>query len=53
MSVLEKSVTELEANVPWLLKYHAIKAKITRVAYESYLREGFTPKQALELCKDM
>lgn len=48
---LAAAVAELRDRAPGVIEYNRIMAKVQREAYLAYVAEGFTPKQALELCK--
>lgn len=41
----------LRRNLPTILEFHVIDARIKRAKYDAYMAEGFDEKQALELCK--
>lgn len=45
------AVKGLRENMPALMEYEAIQAKITWRKFCALQAEGFTPQQALELCK--
>lgn len=47
------AVSELRGRLPAMIEYQKVMARLQRETYEAYLREGFTPKQALELVKDI
>jgi hypothetical protein len=49
---MKKQLKILKDNLPEHLEFMWIKAKLKREGYMAYLSEGFTPEQALELCKD-
>lgn len=38
-------------NIPVIIEFEKYTAKVRRAKYEFYLGEGFSPEQALELCK--
>lgn len=48
-----KAVAELRRAIPALQEYNRLIASVQRDAYKAYIKEGFTPAQALELCKGM
>jgi len=48
---IEKELEKLKKNLPTIIEIAEIQAKMVRISYESYLKEGFTKTQALELCK--
>lgn len=39
-------------NVPFLIEYQVLQAKVTRAKYLALLTEGFNEKQAIALCKE-
>lgn len=41
----------MRRTLPLLTEYHQLDAKIKRAKYDALLAEGFSPDQALELCK--
>jgi hypothetical protein len=48
-----QAVAELRRAIPALQEYNRLIASVQRNAYVAYIKEGFTPAQALELCKAM
>lgn len=52
-SALAAAVEQLKRDHDLILAHHRQLAKIQRAAYLAYVREGFTPKQALEMTKEM
>jgi hypothetical protein len=48
---LAAQVAELRGLLPARIEYQRIMARLQRSAFDAYLAEGFTPEQALELCK--
>lgn len=50
---LAAAVDEFERKLPAMVRHHALVAKLQRAAYQHYLDEGFTAKQALELAKSI
>lgn len=52
-STLAAAVEQLKRDHDLIVAHHRQLAKIQREAYLAYVREGFTPKQALELIKEM
>lgn len=48
---LRAAVEEMRRTLPLLTEYHQLDAKIKRAKYDALLAEGFSPNQALELCK--
>lgn len=50
---LAADVAELRDLLPARIEYQKVMAKLQREAYLAYIDAGFTPKQALELVKDL
>lgn len=50
---LAADVAELRSLLPARIEYQRVMAKLQREAYQAYIAEGFTPKEALELCKNL
>jgi hypothetical protein len=50
---LAQAVKSLRENLPASLEYAGIQAKVWRAKYLALVREGFTEKDALELCWKM
>lgn len=48
---LKASNEALKRNMPALIEYSVIVASLRKAAYENYIKEGFTPEQALYLCQ--
>ena len=48
---LSSAIAEMRDRMPGVIEYNRIIARVQRQAYLAYIEEGFTPKQALELCK--
>jgi len=48
-----EAVAQLRKALPALQEYNRLIASVQRDAYKAYILEGFTPAQALELCKAM
>lgn len=48
---LRAAVEQMRRQLPLLIEYHQIDAKIRKARYEALIAEGFHPAQALELCK--
>lgn len=48
-----KVLEKLQRDIPDIIASQAMLAQITRAKYISLLGEGFTPEQALELCKTL
>lgn len=47
----QDEIRRLKANLDNILESQAILAQITRSKYDALIAQGFTPAQALELCK--
>lgn len=47
----KEALRELRVNLPQILEYFSITAQMHRAKYAALLNEGFTGKEALELCK--
>lgn len=52
-SALAAAVEQMKRDRDLIIAHHRELAAIQRQAYLAYVREGFTPKQALELVKEM
>lgn len=48
---LGNALQQMKNNLPDLLEYVVLVARIKKGAYAAYIKEGFTEKEALELCK--
>lgn len=49
---LRRVLEEHRRNVPLLIEYQQIQAKVTRKKFLALTREGFTVNEAIELCKE-
>lgn len=49
--ILAKGLKELSDNMTALLEYERLNARLVREKYLSLIAVGFTPAEALELCK--
>lgn len=47
------AVSEMRDRLPGMIEYNRVMAKLQRETYLAYIDQGFTPKQALELVKDI
>lgn len=45
------AVEQLKRTMPVMLEYSALNAKLKFAQYTDYVNAGFTPQQALELCR--
>lgn len=52
-SALAAAVEQMRRDRDLIIAHHRELAAIQRQAYLSYVREGFTPKQALDLVKEL
>jgi hypothetical protein len=48
---LKAALETLKRDLPTFLEYQAVIAKIKRAQYDALIEAGFSPEQALELCK--
>lgn len=48
---MAQAVKNLRENLPALLEYDALQARMTRNKFLQLVASGFTEQQALELCK--
>lgn len=48
---MRDEVRRLKASLDYILEAQATFAQITRSKYDALIEQGFTPVQALELCK--
>lgn len=47
------AIEELKRNLPEITKQVLIIAEIRKANYDAHIEKGFTPEQALELCKTL
>lgn len=45
------ALDDLRRSMPQMIEFQRAMAKLQREAYLAYVKEGFTPKQAIELVK--
>jgi chromosome segregation ATPase len=45
------AIEHLKRQMDSAIEYATLKAHLQRAAYNAYMKEGFTPAEALELCK--
>lgn len=48
---MQKASSELDRNMSYIIYGLKQTAKLRRASYEAHIAEGFTPAEALELCK--
>lgn len=58
VSVFEKNeavaeIENLKRQMPYLIEYVTIAARLHRASYEAHKKQGFTDEEALELCKHL
>ena len=51
MEQFKEAVASMEANVEVYIRANFVKAKLCRAYYLRLVQEGFSEKEALELCK--
>ena len=49
--VLQASLDEMRRNLPIMMEYQALLAEMRKASFDAHVDHGFTPEQALELCK--
>lgn len=47
------TLDQIKRTMPELLELIVIAAEIRKVKYDAHIKQGFTPEQALILCKDI
>lgn len=50
---MKQSLNDLKETFDVLIEYNQISAKIIKSKYDAFINEGFTPDQALVLCKGL
>ena len=50
---MRAAVEEMKRSLPTWLEHAELTAKIRRASYDAHIKEGFTPAEALELCKSL
>ena len=48
---LKAGVELMKRNLSTYREHVAVMAKIRKASYDAHIEQGFTPQQALELCK--
>ncbi len=48
-----KALAEFTRNLPTIIEYYQINAKIAKAAYDANIAEDFTPEQAIFLASTM
>lgn len=51
LSKLRESLADMREQMPVLLEYVVLTAQLTKAKYNALRMEGFTEKQAIELCR--
>jgi len=51
METTLRAIREIQATLPVVIEGQKALAQVTRVRYLALIEEGFTPDQALTLCK--
>jgi hypothetical protein len=44
-------IKRMWADIPFLIQYFAVTARLTREKFDAMKKEGFSDEQAIELCK--
>ena len=47
------AIRALKRDLPTIMEQVYVVAEIRRASYNAHIAQGFTPEQALELCKSM
>lgn len=50
---MRAALEQMKRSLPVYKEHAGILAKIRKASYDAHIAEGFTPAQALELCKSM
>ncbi len=50
---LAASIAMLRRNMTMIIEHQALLAQIRKASYDLHVKQGFTPAQALELCKGL
>ena len=50
---LKEAMRKFQEEMPNILENMALIANLTKAKYDSLVKEGFTPTQAIELCKKL
>ena len=48
---MRTSIEIMKRQLPMFIEHTTLIAKIRKAGYDAYIREDFSPDQALELCK--
>lgn len=48
---LQQEMENFRSSIPIMIQHAILSAQITRAKYDALLKEGFTEKQAIELCR--
>ena len=46
------ALEQFKRDLPLYIEMQKAKASLTKATFDAYVKEGFTPDQALELCKE-
>ena len=47
---MRAEIEKMKRAVPILMEYAELIAQIRKAGYDAYIKQGFTPEQALQLC---
>ncbi len=50
---MKANIEKMKRSLPAWVGYSAILAEARKISYDACIKQGFTPEQALELCKSM
>jgi len=50
---MRASLEQLKRGLSVFTEYAVIVAEVRKASYDAHIKQGFTPVQALELCKSM
>lgn len=48
---MKAGLEQMKRSLPTWVEYMDVIAKIRKASYDAHIKQGFTPGQALELCK--
>lgn len=49
---LRANMEQMKRELPVYIEYTMLVAEIRRASFDAHMAQGFTPQQALELCKE-